>query len=445
MILSWLPLSLGIILLSLAQAAARSVQNEFTIDLSSPLKSVSFQRTTARREPSVDAPAVHYQAIKPLKGRSAGRSAASALRAASSRSPPSAYQNISAILNQSTQYALQVVWDDEPLWLLFDTGSSDTWAVQSSYSCVSQLGTARTTCAWGPDFIDHFRYGQDQELHFKVTFGSGETVSGPLGRSDISVAGITVQRQLCGLANTTNWWGNNVTNGLVGLAYPALTSAYAGRIGDEKTTDELKYQPFFTSMVSQGLIDPYFAVAIEKGSSAGMIGWGGLPPVQWLGSARAYTDILVANVADSDEPFSYQYSFYTIVVDGIQYGERTDLTKYLYIVDTGTTLMHLPPDLAEAIAHSFEPRGTYIFTYGGYFAPCDAVASRIAVIIAGTRFWINPADLIYRDFKDPTTGMCMLGITSGGSGPYILGSVFLQNVLAVFDVGAAQMRFYSRY
>lgn len=100
--------------------------------------------------------------------------------------------------------------------------------------------------------------------------------------------------------------------------------------------------------------------------------------------------------------------------------------------------------LAEAIANSFEPKGVYMFQYGSYFAPCDAVAPRVAVIIDGARFWINPTDLIYRELTDPASGMCMLGISTGGYGPYILGSVFLQNVLAVFDVGAAQMRFYSR-
>lgn len=31
------------------------------------------------------------------------------------------------------------------------------------------------------------------------------------------------------------------------------------------------------------------------------------------------------------------------MVDGFQYGQTTNLDKYLYIVDTGTTLMYLPP------------------------------------------------------------------------------------------------------
>ncbi|CAI4219671.1 unnamed protein product [Parascedosporium putredinis] len=236
------------------------------------------------RAPAKDTLAVHYQSIKPIKGRATGRSAASVLRAAGARVPGAGYQNITALLDSSTH-------------------------------CVSQFGTARSTCSCGPSFVDNFRYGQDPELHFSVTFGSGESVTGPLGRSDLSVAGLT------------------------------------------------------------------------------------------------------ANVVGSEGTFAFQYSFYTIAVDGIQYGQITDLTKYLYIIDTGTTLMHLPPNVAEAIAHSFEPRGTYIFQYGGYFAACDAVAPRVAVIIEGARFWVNPSDLIYREFQDPATGMCMLGITSGPSRP----------------------------
>ena len=100
--------------------------------------------------------------------------------------------------------------------------------------------------------------------------------------------------------------------------------------------------------------------------------------------------------------------------------------------------------LAEAIAMSFQPRAVYLYQWGTYFAPCDAVAPRFAIIISGMKFWINPADMIYKGLIDPLTGYCAVAIASGGEGPFILGDSFLQNVLAVFDVGAAEMRFYAR-
>ena len=75
---------------------------------------------------------------------------------------------------------------------------------------------------------------------------------------------------------------------------------------------------------------------------------------------------------------------------------------------------------------------------------CDAAAPRLGVRVGGASLPINPRDLLFRDFVDPLSGLCMTGVASGGAGPFILGAVFLQNVLAVFDVGNAEMRFLSR-
>ena len=102
------------------------------------------------------------------------------------------------------------------------------------------------------------------------------------------------------------------------------------------------------------------------------------------------------------------------------------------------------PALAEAIANAFQPRAVYLYQWGTYFVECTAIPPHFAILIEGVEFWINPADLIYRDLVDPLTGYCAVGVASGGPGPYILGDVFLQNVVAVFDVGAAEMRFYGR-
>jgi hypothetical protein len=109
-----------------------------------------------------------------------------------------------------------------------------------------------------------------------------------------------------------------------------------------------------------------------------------------------------------------------------------------------TNVLHLLQALAEAIARSFEPEAVYLYNWDGYFVECNAIPPQFAVIIDGVEFWINPADLIYRDMVDPLTGYCAIGIASGGSGPYILGDVFLQNVVAVFDIGGGKMRFYPR-
>ncbi|KAL2891914.1 putative aspartic-type endopeptidase [Ceratocystis lukuohia] len=342
-------------------------------------------------------------------------------------------QNITAIDAMSAQYSISVTWDGNDMSLLFDTGSSDTWAVRSDFTCRTSLDVVaeQAACLWGPSLVNDFSHGQDPLLHFQTRYGSGEKVSGPLGRSDITIAGMTVTKQCVGLANDTYWNGNNATNGILGMAYPALTSGYGGYDAGGESSYRQTYQPIFSSMVSQGLVAPVFAVALEKGPKGGLVGWGGLPDISWTPMAIASTDILIASVSSFPDASS-QYTFYTVVTDGIQYGQVQDSRKYLYIVDTGTTLLYLPPAI-------------YLYQYGAYFAPCDASSPRIAIIINNVKLWLNPADLIYSDFKDSATGYCAIGVTTGGEGPYILGDVFLQSVMTVFDIGAAQMRFYGKY
>ncbi|KAF9878466.1 aspartic-type [Colletotrichum karsti] len=415
------------------------------VDLVSPLKGVSFQRIAAHREPTPDDVVGRTQPLKAIRSKIAGHNAATALQAAQPRDLSSAYQNITALTPWGTQFAIEVVWDGKPINMLFDTGSSDTWAASSNLSCVSAMGTVaypQEACGFGPDLIDEFKYGPIEDIHFLLSYGSGEKVSGPMGYSDIEVAGIVVRQQQVGLANQTHWYGNNYTNGIIGMAYPSITSAFTGDIEEKRPAFQVPYQPLFTSMVQQGLSADAFSVSLVRNSS-GVIAWGGRTGLP-ISGPTAYTDLIITQINTERAESSWQYSYYTIIVDGISWGSTTDNRKFPFIVDTGTTMMYLPPPIAQAIADSFSPSGIYMFQYGSYFAPCDAVAPRVAIVIEGASFWINPVDLIFRNFKDDLTGYCQLGFSTGKAGPYVLGSTFLHNVEAYFDVGAGQMRFYGR-
>ncbi|KYK58439.1 eukaryotic aspartyl protease [Drechmeria coniospora] len=417
-------------------------------DVSQPLNGISFQRIKAVQAPTPDRPSMKFSRLRNVKGKPGVLTTTSALGRVL-RTPPlhhqHTYQNVSTAGDFSTQYAIQCGWDGVPLWLLFDTGSSDTWTVQTGFECNGGGRYEQSACGFGPTTVDGFKDGPIDDLHFLLRYGSGEKVHGPMGYSDIACGGVHVSRQQVGLANYTLWHGNNLTVGILGLAYPSLTSAFYGPIGTEAPWNAITYTPFLTKAIMQGTIDPVFSVAILKNSSEGMLAWGGLPPMERPRGSFAATDLIIdkANLIGQSET-SWRYSFYTIIPDGVKWGQSTDTTKFPYIVDTGTTMNYLPPPLAEAIAMAFQPRAVFMYQWGSYFAPCHAIPPHFAIIISGVEFWINPADLIYQDLKDPLTGYCAVAIASGGSGPYILGDVFLQNVVAVFDVGAAQMRFYAR-
>ncbi|ROW06817.1 hypothetical protein VMCG_03990 [Cytospora schulzeri] len=360
---------------------------------------------------------------------------------------------------------------EQRLVLDLDTGSSDTWAFWSGTNCTDATGAAIASpyCRFGPRYGGNFTYGPIAGEHFHVAYGDGETVVGSLGYMDVTVGGVRVRNQTVGLANETVWQGNNVSSGVLGLAYPGLTNAFYGPKGHEEPYYAMQYSPVFSSMVDQGLVEDFFSIAINRAggnSSAGMVAFGGIPEgidgVDYDTTAQA--DIIVvshflrpsnprkhiispevwahaktldlpngqANVANIKHSAS-DYSFYTIIPDGWYFGSSTDDKKMPFIIA-----------LAQSINNMFYPPAVYSFMNGGYLTTCDAVTPRVAVVIDGTPFYLNPKDLIFRSMPDEITGLCMTAFNDGATGPFVLGDVFLKNVLAVFDIGENVLQLASR-
>ena len=210
------------------------------------------------------------------------------------------YTNVTVANTYGTSFAIDVAFNNYTMALIVDSGSSDTWAVSSDFSCVDWLGTKyhQNLCGFGAAFPGKFNQPIDN-LHFFIQYGSGEQVSGPLGKLDVTVAGITVKNQEVALANLTYWHGNNYTAGLVGLAYPSLTSSYYGT--DQTKNNELSkitYNPLFTEMMTQGLLEhSVWSIAINRNATDGVISFGGVPylPNMWS-SPPASTDIIIVSV-----------------------------------------------------------------------------------------------------------------------------------------------------
>lgn len=72
---------------------------------------------------------------------------------------------------------------------------------------------------------------------------------------------------------------------------------------------------------------------------------------------------------------------------------------------------------------------------------CNASVPDFGISIGGQVFMISQADMLMQSSVDPATGLCAVGVMDGGTGPYVLGNTFMNNVISVFDIGAAEMRF----
>lgn len=214
------------------------------------------------------------------------------------------YENITSTSAYGLSYGVEVSFNKQKLVLTLDTGSSDTWAVSAKSNCTNWWGS----CSFGPAYHGGFLAGPLEDEHLYIEYGDGEIVQGPLGQLDVSVAGLHVKNQTVALANTTLWVGNNITSGILGLAYPSLTNAYEGSFDDNEPYYEKQYSPVFANMVDQGLVENYFSLAISRNTDDGVIAFGGVPRhLEGLDyDTKAMTDILIVSwtsvVSSESEP-----------------------------------------------------------------------------------------------------------------------------------------------
>ena len=110
-------------------------------------------------------------------------------------------------------------------------------------------------------------------------------MTGVVGYEDVGVAGITVDHQEVALVDVVYFLSDSVTSGLMGFAFPTLTSAFTGTnpAADNRNSTAAPYTNWIFNAIDQGLIDPLFSIALERGAGGsdggGQLALGGIPTI----------------------------------------------------------------------------------------------------------------------------------------------------------------------
>lgn len=127
-------------------------------------------------------------------------------------------------LEEGEEYATSIKIGTQTFEVIVDTGSSDTWVVETGFNCVdvaTQAPEPESACGFGPTYTIDSTFKEIPGEFFNITYGDGEFLLGFFGTETVTLAGITVQQTIA-LANYSGWYGDGTTSGLTGLAYPAL-------------------------------------------------------------------------------------------------------------------------------------------------------------------------------------------------------------------------------
>jgi hypothetical protein len=114
------------------------------------------------------------------------------------------------------------------------------------------------------------------------------------------------------------------------------------------------------------------------------------------------------------------------------------------IVDTGTTLIIVPPSVSKAI-HSVIPGSQFDPIYG-WRIPCAVAETQsteaVTFKIAGEDFPILIQDLVRAKSSSPGNGteqLCYSGVAQANTPLVILGDTFLRSYYSVYDFGNARV------
>ncbi|KAJ7087075.1 acid protease [Mycena epipterygia] len=401
--------------------------------------------------------AVPFTAKTP--GRKSKKGALTALRGGKRTAPTSSSTVVVDGSDFDEEYLTNVTVGGQHFSLIVDTGSSDTWVAQKGFNCFDIDGNPvpATTCAFGtPGFntAASRTFKPFPNVSFNITYGDGEFLSGPVGFDTVAIGGMSVSQQEIGVPTLTAWEGDGINTGLIGLAFPDLTSVY-------NTTDptkasaanQLPYSPLFLSAVQQKKVkNPFFSVALDRGSfnqqendpfdpNLGFLAFGGIAPVPVVNTAvtvpiQGYS---ATTGIPSNAPGS-EFFFYTIDIEAYTFpGSKGVVTANKNtILDTGTTLNFVPTAVAAAYNAAFKPPAVLDEDFDLFVVACNATVPEFGVTIGGKTFTIDARDQILPAGTDDNGNIiCITGTQDGGPDTpddiFIMGDVFLHNVVATFN------------
>ncbi|MCJ1437798.1 hypothetical protein MMC27_007185 [Xylographa pallens] len=352
--------------------------------------------------------------------------------------------SLTAINVQHSAYAVNISVGNPPQYMSvqIDTGSSDLVLLGNS-SCSDPNALCNPTFAASigvtPQFFDPSKSNTTQNLtptlgNFSISYGGGNTDSGTWLADTVGLNGMSLMNQTFGLTQSIDNPKKASIIPIMGVGFPANEAG------------QTKYPSVVQQMKSQGLIDvqAYSVWLNDPNAQAGSILFGGVDTAKYSGS--------LASVPMINDPDSGKLDRFIIPWTLLNYtSEDGNLTLYSgatgALLDSGTTAMTLPADIATQLASGLglspQADGTLLVncelgTYGDAFT-FGFNNDPDAVITVPLSNFIKPVLLVDGSAQVDQAGdpICKVLVSNAPFSFAILGDIFMTAGYFVFDLDNA--------
>lgn len=317
--------------------------------------------------------------------------------------------------------------------IILDTGSSDFWVTDADCRSSQCADVALYNTGASSSSVQ-------SQTPFQIQYGSG-AVRGTLYADTVALAGYTVfNTTVAGVTQLATGTLRSPTSGIMGMGFEQLATSGA--------------TPFWEVLAKSGTLQTQaftFQLQRNKMASQDALSSGGVFTLGEIDGNQYQGDITYTNLPNSQRG---RAGYWAIPLDNVQLNGNTISTSgQLAAIDTGTTLIGAPEDIADQF-YSQIPNAQPVNVGGeqGYYAyPCDTNLN-VAFTFGGKTWSINSADFSGGTVAQDRSGQnyclgAIFGANLGSGAPeWIVGDSFLKNVFSVYEyeptprVGFAELK-----
>ncbi|KAK3386611.1 aspartic peptidase domain-containing protein [Podospora didyma] len=322
-----------------------------------------------------------------------------------------------------------------------DTGSADTWVVTPGTYAPTAENTHNTSLVKDRPSYDPAKSSTAKYVPgavWKITYGDDSTASGDVWTDVLNVGGVSLSDATIETATLISYslFYDNQLSGLLGLAYNLHSQVTPAK-------------PNVLSGLMDVLDKKLFAVDLHWHADDGSYRFGAVDTSAFIPSTSpsAVDGLEYIPLLDHSRFWSINFTSIYVQGDPVKYQ-----SSWASIVDTGTSIIMMPDDIAEAYYKSVP--GSQKDAYDMWEYPCNGSTlpdftfgfgdNAFEVTIPGK--YMNYSVSTNLNHPDVVTGFCTGSLQGDfGNGVNILGDPFLKVVYAVFDVGGSRIGFATKH